>query len=372
MVEVDDVNETPVVSGDAAPSFPEIEFDIEDADLTDDDYEIGTYSATDDDGDPITWDVMGLDAGYFTISASGVLSFSIRPDRENPADGGGPAVRGDNFYNITVRAKDGQDAITGIGEYPVTVEVTAVDETPEITGGSDTPSFEEIEWDADMADLVVETFTARDEETEAITWGLGGDDMEDFTINSTTGVLSFASRPNYEISTDSSPHDHIYTIIVKATDAAPHRNTRELLVNVEVTDVDETPEVDGPMDDDDFPETIYTSFTTPDVATFTARDEEDKDITWNLSGDDAGDFTITGDAFATVGVVTFNNPPNHENPADDDGDNTYEFTVEAYDGTNTGTWDYAVTVTDVNETPEFTNDGTTATTFVAGRARRDS
>ena len=46
--------------------------------------------------------------------------------------------------------------------------------------------------------------------------------------------------------------------------------------------------------------------------------------------------------------------PNFEAPADEDSLNTYEFTVEAFDGTNTGTWDYAVTVTDVNETPELT------------------
>ena len=48
-------------------------------------------------------------------------------------------------------------------------------------------------------------------------------------------------------------------------------------------------------------------------------------------------------------------------PADDDLGNTYAFTVEAFDGTNTGTWDYTLTVTDVNEQPEFT--GTPETSF---------
>ena len=142
------------------------------------------------------------------------------------------------------------------------------------------------------------------------------------TINSTTGVLSFASRPNYEISTDrelpvlrGTTTVYTYEIIVKATDAAPDRNTRELPRQRRPSPtLTRRPRSTGPMDDDDFPETIYTSLTTPDVATFTARDEEDQDITWNLSGDDAGDFTITEGRRHCDGVVTFNNPPNHERP----------------------------------------------------------
>ena len=67
------VNETPVVSGDATPSFAEIEFDATSADLT-----IGTYTAIDDDGDSVTWDVIGRDSDHFTMhSTSGVLSFSM-------------------------------------------------------------------------------------------------------------------------------------------------------------------------------------------------------------------------------------------------------------------------------------------------------
>ena len=81
-VDVEDVNETPVVSGDATPSFAEIEFDATSADLT-----IGTYTAYDDDGDSVTWDVIGRDSAHFTMnSTSGVLSFSISPDFENPVD----------------------------------------------------------------------------------------------------------------------------------------------------------------------------------------------------------------------------------------------------------------------------------------------
>ena len=66
-VTVDDVNETPVVSGNAGPSFMEIEFDVLDADLTPMDYEIGTYTAYDDDADTVAWSVSGTDSTHFAI-----------------------------------------------------------------------------------------------------------------------------------------------------------------------------------------------------------------------------------------------------------------------------------------------------------------
>ena len=47
-----------------------------------------------------------------------------------------------------------------------------------------------------------------------------------------------------------------------------------------------------------------------EVATFTATDPEEKDITWSLTGDDAEDFKITD------GVLTFSSKPNYEAPAD--------------------------------------------------------
>ena len=191
--------------------------------------------------------------------------------------------------------------------------------------------------------------------------------MIDFTIDSTTGVLSFAIGadaigPDYEISHDSSPHDNVYTIIVKATDAGPTRKAREYPVNVTVTDVNETPEVTLLRGDSAFPETSYDSDLRPEVATFRARDEEGQDITFTLGEDDGDAFTITKDAFANVAVVTFTDPPDYEMPADDDSGNTYAFTVEAFDGTNTGTWDYTLTVTPVDETPEITTTGPTHAT----------
>jgi len=83
------------------------------------------------------------------------------------------------------------------------------------------------------------------------------------------------------------------------------------------------------------------------VATFTATDPEDDEITWSLTGDDAADFAISDD-----GVLTFATSPNYEAPADADTDNIYEVTVTATDDDGTpldGTHDVMIEVTNVEE-----------------------
>ena len=373
-VDVEDINETPVVSGNATPSFEEIEFDVDPADLGPSDYLIGTYTAYDDDGDSVTWDLKGRDSEHFTIDAtSGALSFSIIPDYENPVD-----RTPYNIYEITVTAFDGLDAVIGVGEYTVAVTVTNVDETPEITTTDPThatPSFAEIEYDATTADLAVADYDARDEEdNQNITWSKAGPDAGDFTIDTNTGVLSFAQRPNFEMPVDgTTPPDNVYNVIVKATDTTSPLKTRELVVTVTVTDVNERPDIN----EDTVPSYMEIEYdftgTRPDVHTFSATDYDDGDtVEWTLLGTDAdaGDLDID----PMSGVLTFTQNsglnvgplPNFEAPQDDnvDGSNTYSITVRATD--NHGKFeDYAVvvTVTDVNEVPEFTEPPETAITL---------
>lgn len=82
------------------------------------------------------------------------------------------------------------------------------------------------------------------------------------------------------------------------------------------------------------------------VTTASATDVDGDAVTYALSGDDAALFAIDAD-----GVLTFINAPDFEAPADADGDNTYDVTVTASDGSLSDSADIAVTVTDVDETP---------------------
>ncbi|MDE2894018.1 MAG: cadherin domain-containing protein, partial [Chloroflexota bacterium] len=399
-VGVTDLNETPVVSGNAGPSFAEIEFDHT---ATASELVIGTYTATDDDNadnagiQTITFDVTGTDAAHFSINANtGVLSFSIEPDFENPADLADSNMMGasDNMYEVVVRANDGQGG-TGIeesvGTFNVTVTVTNVNETPEVPAGVPDEDFAEIEWDADSADLDVMTYISRDEETStadltlAITWSLAGTDAADFQIlrDITTGhgTLSFRNRPNFENPTDRlntaeshAADDNMYEVIVKLSDGP---NTRDYPMTVTVTNVNETPEFTrlvGPglhaneieydsgitaADLAALPATIANQSL---VYPFEARDEEGDDISWTLTGGDAADFVITENPNLERpdsdegALVRWNIVPDYENPlgSGSGGTEFYHVTVNASDGVNTSEWDFFVRIDDVNERPEFT------------------
>ena len=405
-VTVNDLNETPVVTGNAGPSFAEIEFDHT---ATASELVIGTYSATDDDNadnaglQTITFDVSGTDAAHFSINANtGVLSFSIEPDFENPADLADSNMMGasDNMYEIVVEADDGAGESNSVGTFTVTVTVTNVNETPEIPLGVPDEDFAEIEWDVptgDTVDLDVMTYIPRDEEISTLTqlsWSLAGTDAADFQIteDSTTGhgTLSFRNRPNYEDPTDrvnnSESHvadDNMYQIIVRISDGP---NTRDYPMTVTVTNINETPGFTAESTGRHADEIEYDSGTTAsDLSTIPAtvpnqaywysveaRDEEGDDITFTLSGPDATDFVITEDtnfvmtadadesAIARWAIV-----PDFENPmgsgdSNVGGPQAYVFTIEASDGTNTATHEVFVRIFDVNERPEFTGTPETA------------
>ena len=365
-VTVEDVNEKPVISGNPGPDFAEIEYDATSPDLT-----IGTYTYTDEDrpADTITWGLSGTDVTLFEIGGStGVLSFQFGPDFENP-------FGADNEYLIVVEADDGRG---GVGTFPVTVTVTNVDETPQITtteASHTAPSFMEIEYDAATADLTVADYDGLDEEGQTITWSKAGTDAGDFTIDPSTGVLSFAQRPDFEMPADGGG-DNVYNVTVRASDTASPANVRELAVVVTVTDVNERPDIDENFNAPQTYMEIEYDFTgtRPDVHTFTATDYDAGDnVAWSLAGTDAAHLEIG----ATTGVLTFKQDsctndgplPDFEEPCDDnaDGSNTYAITVRATDddATDQKFTDYAVvvTVTDVNEVPEFTGTPATAITL---------
>ena len=91
--------------------------------------------------------------------------------------------------------------------------------------------------------------------------------------------------------------------------------------------------------------TVYTAAATPDSG---------KSLTYSLTGTDATLFNIN----ATTGAVTFKSSPNYEAPTDAGGNNVYDVTVRASDGTNITTKAVAISVTNVNEAPTVTSAAT--------------
>ena len=111
------------------------------------------------------------------------------------------------------------------------------------------------------------------------------------------------------------------------------------IVRVIVDDQDEALLVSGSST----PE--YTENATTKVATYAAPWAPV--VEWSLFGDDSARFSIND-----AGDLFFAEPPDYEHPADAGGDNVYEVSVHADDGSATGFLAVSVTVTDLNEPPD--------------------
>ena len=169
--------------------------------------------------------------------------------------------------------------------------------------------------------------TATDAEAgDVLTYTLEGTDAASFTIGMASGQLRTKAVLDHETK-------DTYRVVVRVAD--PFNTSDTIDVTITVTDVDEKPEISGETS------VYYAEDRTDTVAIYTATDPENDTITWSLLGDDSEDFTISN-----TGELTFNTPPDRENPADKDVDNVYLVTVQASDGTNTVPLDVSVTVTD--------------------------
>ena len=380
VVSVDDVNEAPVISGNGTPSFAEIEFDVDGADLTTANLTVpGTYTFADEDGDDVSWTLSGTDASHFQITKNTDGSSFVSFRNPSPSTTDKPAnfespldSDNNNDYVFVVEATDDNTSVAPHnqkGTFNVTVTVTNVDEAPEFTNPPADKDFAEIEYDFDgTPDLVVATFTARDEEMEDITWTISGDDAEDFSIVENPdghGVVSFASSPDFEMpagtpATEGGDPDNTYEFTVEIEDATVSPNTparmRALEYVVTVTDVNERPDIDEitgnaiSYTEVDF----YLTGTPAIVHTFTATDYDDNGMdsfSWSLTGDDAGDFAIdssTGDlTFVQDDSLGVGPLPSFEDAQDHNTDNTYSVTVIATDDDTEDqkASQYAITVT---------------------------
>jgi len=119
---------------------------------------VGTVVGNDLDNDVLTYSLATTgDAAAFTIDAiTGVLSFAVPSDAENPLD-----ANSDNIYGITVQVHDGSTTVI----QAVTIQVNDVNEDP------------------------ITLITDQDSSSNEI--------IENAALNAATGVTAFASDPDF-------------------------------------------------------------------------------------------------------------------------------------------------------------------------------
>ena len=282
----------------------------------------------------------GADQALFSINSNtGVVTFNSAPDFENPDD-----ANADNNYELIVTVTD-SGGLTDTQN--ITVTVTDGNDAPTITSSA-TNSVPENQTSAiDVNTQDQDSDTEGSGLTYAIT---GGADQALFSINSNTGVVTFNSAPDFE-NPDDANADNNYELIVTVTDSGGLTNNQTITITV--TDANDAP-------------TITSSATNSVAENQTSAidvnsqdqdgDTESSGLTYALTGGaDQALFSIN----SNTGVVTFNNAPDFENPADANADNNYELIVTVTDsGGLTNNQTITITVTDANDAPTITSSAT--------------
>ncbi|MDA9094719.1 tandem-95 repeat protein, partial [Gammaproteobacteria bacterium] len=186
--------------------------------------EVVTVSASDPDGNAITFSLSGEDADDFNITTGGVLSFAATSDYENPSDD-----NTNNVYQINVVISDGSNEVA----QAISITVTDVSEAPEFVG---LPAVFPLE-ENDNTVLTLEVVDPEGDEISDIT--MSGVDADLFLLGG-NGFLRFGELEgaNYEIPTDAN-QDNIYELTFSVTDTT-NSLTREQNLSVQVTDLKDT------------------------------------------------------------------------------------------------------------------------------------
>jgi len=253
----------------------------------------GTIDASDLDaagtlGDTLTYSAANTAGTYGSLaidSVSGAWTYTL----DNSSATTSALTAGQVVTDtITVTVTDSYDATVNQN---VVITITGANDAPVITSSAtaDTPE------NGTAATII----TTTDAESDSIAYSIvSGTDADLFAIDASTGVLTFKTAPDYEL-TDPVADDNTYVLTINANDGTVDV-TQD--VTITVTNVEGGP--------------VFSSATTAAVnenetavMTLTASDDENDAIAFTITGgDDADSFDLN----ATTGVLTFKSAPNYE------------------------------------------------------------
>ncbi len=258
-----------------------------------------TLTATELDGDPLTWSVL-------TTPTHGALSGTAPNVTYTPAANySGP----DSF---TFRVNDGK---TNSNTATVSITVTAVNDPP-VANGQSVSTAEE------TAKAI--TLTASDVEGSPLTWSI--------VANPTHGTLS-GTAPNVTY-TPAANYYGADSFTFRVNDGTTNSNTAT--VSITVTPVDDVPVANN--------QSVSTAEDTAKAITLTATELDGDPLTWSILTTPTHG-TLSG----TAPNVTYTPAANYNGPD--------SFTFRVNDGTtNSNTATVSITVTAVNDKPVAVND----------------
>ena len=280
-------------------------------------------TATDPEGNPLTYSLGGTDADAFDIDeANGQLRTSAALDYETRTS-----------YSATVVAEDSEGASASI---EVTISVTDEDEN-EPPSFDPTDNMRSVAENTEPGQAIGDPVTATDPEGNTLTYSLGGTDADAFGIDEANGQLRTSAALDYE--TRSS-----YSATVMAEDSEGASASIEVTIAVTDEDENEPPSFDPTDNMRSVAENTEPGQAIGDPVT--ATDPESDTLTYSLGGTDADAFGIDSDSGQLLTSAAL----------DYEARSSYSVTVVAEDSEGASASievTIAVTDEDENEPPSF-------------------
>ena len=218
-------------------------------------------------------------------------------------------------YNFQVRAKSNSGPGTEATVSATPIASTAPNSPPTFTSLT-TATVNE-------GTTAVTTLIATDPDDTTFTYSIvAGADSAQFSINSSSGALSFKTAPNFENPTDTTSNNEYIVTLSVTSGSNPREITTEQTLTITVTDTNEVPTFTSPNTFD-----IVENQNTITTLIATDPDGDDNTFTYSiLGGADNAKFSLSG------ATLSFKTAPNFEATQSSANTNTYTLIVTATSG----------------------------------------
>ena len=279
---------------------------------------VTTLTAADPDRQPLTFSLVEeKDYLHFSLSStSGVLAFQTPPDFENPSD-----INADNIYEVTLKVSD------GISTDQQSLRILITDNPNEAFSGRfllDQAFIDENKPTGSPIGKFLVMLNNGDKDTAANEYSLvigEGDEGNSYVELEETGEIVTKQSFDYEEMSS-------FSIRAKVTNPTGSSQVQKFIIEIKDVLENRAP--------------TFTSFNGvasaqvevvenyPKGLIFSASDSDSQTLTFSLKPEkDYQLFNLS----PLAGLLTFQTPPDYEDPSDTNSDNRYDVTVSVSDGT---------------------------------------
>lgn len=272
-------------------------------------------TATDQDAsDSLSYSIAGTNSGHFAVSSLGLITTTQVLDYESVGS-----------YSLNISVSDGSTTVTEA----LSVTVKDTNDSPAFISAPYTVTVPE-----NNVSATVYTLSASDtDSSDTLEYFLSGVGSGDFSILSSTGLVSLSSALDYERKSS-----YVFSVIVR--DGNGGHATSSLTVTV--SDENDSPDFIGTPYSASLDEDVPIGTTVLQVS---ATDQDTSDtLSYSLAGNNNSDFSIGSNSGIITTAVTL----------DYEAISSYSLTVSVMDGTVTVTQALSISVTDKNDAPAFT------------------